>query len=537
MQTLDKKDIMNLLEERFRNDAFKKIQEIPHPSQLAGLHEAVDIIIDAIHHSQKIVIIGDYDVDGVIGTTLLCNFFQAINYPIHFIIPNRFTDGYGLSTNIIERIDADLIITVDNGITATQAATLCKEKKIKLIITDHHTCPEELPNADVIVNPKLPYCPFPQKDICGANVGWYLIAALRQKLKPDYSIIQSLDILSFAIVADVMPLVGINRILLKKGLEIFKHSNRPAIILLRDKIQQKSGKLDFNSEDIAFNIAPLLNSAGRMEDASISVAFLMSQTLEEAKIHYERLNTLNCMRKQEEKDLFKSALIQIQEKCTPTDCVVIAYDRNWHEGVIGIVAAKMSEYFRKPSFILTFNENGLLKGSGRSFGEINLISLLQQNSHLLYKFGGHKGAVGFEMDIKNIPAFKENLNQILAHYSLHTASVSTNKHCIGEVFLKNIDNELMNILETFEPYGEANPKPHFFCKKLIIKGIRNVGNNNEHTSLTLYEQDSKYFLKAIAFNQQYHFKIGECVDSLFCLTRNSYYEPQLVIESLQENRG
>ncbi len=521
MEPLDKKDIKRILHDRFKDEVFKSTKEIPQPYCFAGMKEAVNAIVESMSKKEKIAIVGDYDVDGVVGTTILCNFFDFLSYPYEFVIPNRFHDGYGLSEGIIERIDADLVITVDNGITAYNAATLCKKRGIKLIITDHHIPSEKLPDALVIVNPKLPYCPFPQKEICGANVAWYLVAALKKRMQvQSYNMSYSLDILSLAIIADVMPLVGINRLLLKKGLKNIKISRRPAFVILKENFK----KDEFNSEDVSYQIAPLLNSAGRMDDAVISVRFLLSKTNAEAQYYFNQLKELNQKRKEIECDIFEQAFKQTQKD----DKVAIAYGKDWHEGVLGIVAAKLCDRLGIPSFVLTLKENTTLKGSGRSFGGINLIDLLQNQSHLFERFGGHKGAVGLEITQENIEILKTNLQNILdvSHKK------QDNKKCMGEIKFESIDAELLEILDTFEPYGEANPKPRFICKGLVIKDIKSVGVHQNHTSLTLKNHHQS--LKAIAFNQQYAFEVGKSVDTLFMLTRNIFAPevPQLIIEDI-----
>jgi single-stranded-DNA-specific exonuclease len=223
---LTKSDLFEILSSRFERD--KRLSEIPNPALLQDGQKAAKRIADAIKSNQRIVLVGDYDVDGVSSTAIMVDFFRQIPYPLTALIPNRFKDGYGVSPTLLERIEADLIITVDNGISAIEAADICKQKGIELIITDHHTPGEILPDAYAIVNPKLSTCPYPFKDICGAEVAWLLLALLKKELELDIDMRQFLDILAIAIIADIMPLIDINRTIVKEGLRLLQNSSRPA---------------------------------------------------------------------------------------------------------------------------------------------------------------------------------------------------------------------------------------------------------------------------------------------------------------------
>ncbi|MGC9350440.1 MAG: single-stranded-DNA-specific exonuclease RecJ, partial [Sulfurovum sp.] len=247
-----------LLTERF-SEGFLTLKDLPHPSTFKDMERATSRIAEAIQNREKITIIGDYDVDGVISTTLLKRFFEEIDYPAEWIIPNRFRDGYGLSSNIIPRIlGTDLAITVDNGISAVEAAKLCKEEGIELIITDHHIPGEHLPQAYAIVDQKQEECTFPYHEVCGAQIAWYLIASLKNALDVKIDMIRYMELAAIAIIADVMPLQHINRAMVNSGLKALSNSSLPAIRAFGELTQ----KSEYSSEDIAFFLAPLLNSAG-----------------------------------------------------------------------------------------------------------------------------------------------------------------------------------------------------------------------------------------------------------------------------------
>ncbi|TET86834.1 MAG: single-stranded-DNA-specific exonuclease RecJ, partial [Sulfurovum sp.] len=282
-----------LLNKRFE-EGFLSLKDLPQPSTFKDMDRATARIVDAIKNKEKITIIGDYDVDGVTSTTLMKLFFDEIEYPVEWIIPNRFRDGYGLSANIIPRIlGTDLAITVDNGISAVYAAKLCKDEGIELIITDHHLLAPEVPEAYAIIDQKQNECEFPYSDVCGAQIAWYLIASLKNALNVKINMMDYMELVSIAIIADMMPLQHINRTMVLAGIKALNSSKRPAI----KAFLEHSGKEALSSEDIAFFLAPLLNSAGRMEDASFSVDFLASKNIYDARVRLERLIEFNTLRK------------------------------------------------------------------------------------------------------------------------------------------------------------------------------------------------------------------------------------------------
>lgn len=520
---LDRRAIEEILEARFSHERFTRLRDLPPPEALAGIPQACELIIQAMREKKRLVIIGDYDVDGVVSSAILAEFFERLGCPIAVIIPNRFCDGYGLSPHLVRHIEADLIITVDNGISAHEAAEICHERGITLIITDHHTPPATLPNADVIINPKLPHCPFPQKEICGANVAWYLCAALKNRLGVALDMGESLDLLALAIIADVMPLVGINRLLVRQGLRQMARSTRPAMVALRQRFRKDS----WVSEDVAFLIAPLLNSAGRMDDARVALEFLRSDSLAKAHEGLEELMGLNQERKEAESQLFEAALEQID----PQSRALVVHGEGWHEGVLGIVASRLCERFGKPSFVLS-QKGAILKGSARSVGGIDLVPLLVAQHERLIGYGGHKAAAGLKLEARYLEAFKEALEASLE--GVEAVGASEGERYLGEIALESIDGDLLGILERFEPYGEGNPKPRFFCARATIGQGRIVGAERNHTALTL--QEGALECKAVAFRQVYELERGASVACFFSIARDSFYQkptPQLIIEKLE----
>ncbi|MEO1937940.1 MAG: single-stranded-DNA-specific exonuclease RecJ, partial [Sulfurimonas sp.] len=356
---ITKSDLYEILSSRFREE--KKLSHIPNPSLLHDADRAAKRIADAIKNGQKITLVGDYDVDGVSSTAIMVDFFRQIPYPLEAIIPNRFHDGYGLNPSVLERIsnDCELIITVDNGISAIEAGKICKERGIDLIITDHHTPSERLPEAYAIVDPKLKECSYPFKEICGAEVAWLLLALVKKELALQIDMRQFLDILAIAIIADIMPLVDINRTLVKEGLKLISISNRPASVIIRDFLN----KSNITSEDIAFQIAPRINSAGRLEDASIALEFFTAPDTATAYKQFELLGQLNELRKETEAQTTKEAIEAVRQE----DSIIVVAGEDWHEGVVGIAASRLVDKFERPAIVLSINEAGA-KGSARSIG-------------------------------------------------------------------------------------------------------------------------------------------------------------------------
>lgn len=511
MAKLSKARLHEILSARFSH-GFKKLSDIPDPALLHDGLKSAQRISAAIKNGEKIHIVGDYDVDGVTSTALMVEFFKAIGYPVEATIPNRFLDGYGVSEKIIARIEADLVITVDNGINAFGAAEACKKRGIDLIITDHHTPSFELPDAFAIIDPQLTACTYPFKAICGAQVAWLLMALVKKEIGSSVDLSQFLDLLCLAIVADVMPLNDINRTLVQQGLKRMGSSLRPCMVIVRDMLSKNT----LSAEDIAFQIAPRINSAGRMEDASIALAFLTAQSDQEAYKQYQLLDQLNQIRKATEAEATEEAFKQV----TPGDNIIVVAHKGWHEGVVGIVASRLVQRFGKPAIVLCI-ENEMAKGSARSIGEISIYELIKAQSHLLSRFGGHKMAAGLGLAEENIAAFKEALNSAAA--SIPKEDYLPQEEILGEITSSAIDFELLELLEEFEPYGEANPRPRFLASKAQIVSVRRLGQAKEHAKieLRLEENDSSTY-DLMYFRCESDLKAGQHISCSYTLNKNVF---------------
>ena len=511
MQKMNLQEISNLLKQRFVDDTFTSLQELPRPSEFADMDKASNRICKAIQTNETINIIGDYDADGVISTTIMVTFFKdALGINVNYIIPNRFTHGYGLSPKIVDMIEEGLVITVDNGISSYEAAELCKQRGFDLIITDHHTCGENLPQAYAIINPKRADCSYPFSDICGANVAWYLCASIKKAMNIEYNLSSLLDLLVIAIIADVMPMKSVNKTLVKKGFQILSTSKRPAFVALKERF----GFVDIHEGDIGFKIAPLINCAGRMEDGSIALEFLLSLNLEEAYVGLEYLISLNEKRKQEQLSIFEDAKLQANEN----DEVIIVASDSWNEGIIGIVAAKLCEKYKKPAFV--FSDRGqYLKGSARSLGDIHLYDLITCAKENVLGFGGHKGAAGLSVQKEQFEVFKHTINT--ASKTLPKEKID-NTNLIASIGLSLVGFELHTLIESYRPYGLENTLPLFLFEELYVKEIKLIGKNKEYKKLIV--TDGIYMIDLLIFVDSKEFYENEKITFSASIEKNVFRE-------------
>jgi len=506
-EILNKQRVYELLLKRFNNE-FLTLKDLPHPSSFKDMQKGVLRVVEAIKKNQKIALIGDYDVDGVVATTIIRELFKVLNYPLEWIIPNRFSDGYGISKKIIDRINCDLIITVDNGIAAIDAANECKRRDIDLIITDHHNIGEQIPSAYAIINQKQKDCNFEYKEICGAQIAWYFAIALAKELNVKFDSKKLLGLVALAIVADIMPLNGINRVMLIAGLQILNKEQFAFV-----KALKQDGFKNFTSEIIAYYIAPLINSAGRLRDASIASEFLFTTDLNRAKEILEELKNFNNERKNLESLITKEALKQVKS----SDKIAIVSGNDWNEGVVGIVASRVSEYFKMPSIALSCKE-GICKGSGRSYGDCDLFKLVGTAKEYFLKFGGHKSAIGLSFKKEYLLVIKSLLNLQVEQVCGEIKNID--KAILGILPFCEIDLDLIKLIEQFEPFGEANLKPKFIAKDVEILDIKTMGQNSEHKSYFL--NDGTKAFRAVEFRSKSDFKIGDKIDIAYSLGKNEY---------------
>lgn len=520
MLKITKSRLFELLSARHLNNPYSRLADLPSPEKFKDIEIACKRIKKAILEKEIITIVGDYDVDGVISTTIMLDFFNTINVKVNHIIPNRFEHGYGLSTKIVDLIDEGLVITVDNGISAYDASVKLKEKNIDLIITDHHTVGAKIPIALAIINPKQADCNFEFKDICGAQVAWYLCAAIKKEMKLDVNMSSFLDLLCVAIIADIMPMTALNYTIVKQGLKKIKTSSREAF----KKLNEIMAKEIFVSDDVGFFIAPKLNSAGRMDDASIALSFLLSKTSHDANESLSILDELNNYRKTLQEEISKKADLKTQIN----DNAVVVWGENWHEGVIGIVASKLSNSHKKPAFIFSIH-NGIAKGSARANANINLYHIISKASHLLLGYGGHKNAAGLSLNASNLEKFKTIINEELENSKedLHIDPIT-----LGELDVSNVDLEFLSIIEQFEPYGLENHRPIFKISNTTLVKYDLIGKDKNHLKLTLNSEG--VIFEALKFNDS-NVNLSKNLDLIVSVSKNEFrgeVTPQFLIQDI-----
>ncbi|WP_309499681.1 single-stranded-DNA-specific exonuclease RecJ [Sulfurovum sp.] len=508
--TLNLSILENILQARFE-EGFLSLRDLPQPSAFKDMDKATQRIVSAIQNKEKISIIGDYDVDGVTSTTLMKLFFEEIDYPIVWIIPNRFKDGYGLSANIVPRIlGTDLAITVDNGISAVYAAQLCKEEGIELIITDHHLLAPEVPECYAIINQKQEECTFPYTDVCGAQIAWYLIASLKNALEIKINLMSYMELVAIAIIADMMPLKHINRAMVEAGIQALNKSSKPAIKAFLEHSQKEA----LNAEDIGFFLAPLLNSAGRMEDASFAVDFLSATNIYDARVRLERLIGFNTLRKATEQEITTKAL----ERVNRVHEVIVVEGEEWHEGVVGIVAARVAREHERPCIVLSNDGKGGLKGSGRSFGECDLFAITDSCRMHLEKFGGHQAAIGLSLQESSLEVFTEQLQINYAKGGYKQEVVDPD--IVGELDFSSISFDLTKLVKQFEPYGQGNPTPKFITKNVEILQADSMGKEGEHLRFSFVQEG--IVMQGVQFKTREVYEAGCRADVVYAVNENHF---------------
>lgn len=511
-----KAKILTIFESRNLNELESK--NIPHPSTMSGVAEASEIIVSAIASNKRIAIIGDYDVDGVASSCIMEAFFKQIGYQNFIIkIPNRFKDGYGISTRMVRIYDADIFITVDNGITAFEVGEYCATHGKTLIITDHHkplieNGAEILPKARIIINPNQQKCNFLQKEVCGAVVAWYLCAGIKIECEKrgilcakSVNMVDFTPFLALAIISDIMPLTLLNRTLYKLGLKRINADKNGVFALLREEFGERfkdSAVRFIDSQSLAFYITPLLNSAGRVKNARLAFKFLSTKNLKNARILLNKLKATNECRKRVTSDIFAQSL-----ECTIVRENVAYAVGAWNEGVIGIVAAKLAERFNKSAFCFNLKD-GALKGSGRAVGGVNLIATIQQSAGFLSHFGGHSGAVGLSLKYEDLENFMDLFEKslIFCESGAESSAIEAN--------LNEINMEIVEILEVFEPYGNANKMIEFRSNALVV-GAKII--KDAHQKLHFKGAN----LSGILFNNTQNF-VGQSVRITYHIKRDFF---------------
>jgi len=485
------------------------INSMHDPYLMKDMAKAVDRVSEAIKQNEKILVYGDYDVDGTSAVALLYSFLSKLTTAIDFYIPNRYTEGYGVSYQGIDFAaegDFKLIITLDCGIKACEKILYGKEKNIDFIICDHHHPGDTLPDAYAILNPKRKDCAYPDKELSGCGVGFKFIHALSKKLNIPFEDVKPyLDLVAISIAADIVPITGENRILAFHGLDRINKNPRPGIeAALRlggvKRRPESLAKVEYNFSkyitisDLVFIVGPRINAAGRIDTGKNSVLLLLSETLEKSESLANLINDFNNERKSLDKQAFDDALQQIdnsedlQKKKT-----TVLYNKDWNKGVVGIVASRLIEHYYKPTIVFT-ESNGLLTGSARSIKDFDLYQAIDACSHLIEHFGGHKFAAGLSIKPENFEAFCNEFER-LANETLTSEMLVPEIEIDDELNFSEITPKFLRILKQFAPFGPGNMAPVFHTHNVYDTGYsRPIGEN--HLKLNVTQPD----LKAAGFD-------------------------------------
>ena len=471
----------------------------------------------AMARGERIAVFGDYDVDGITSTCLLTDFLRRHGADCIPYIPGRLEEGYGLNPIAIRYLHeqgVQLIITVDCGITAVSEASLCKELGIELVITDHHECKDILPEAVAVVDPHRPDCGYPHKTLCGVGVAFKLAAALcgsQEEVLADYA-----DLVCLGTVADVMPLLGENRVFVSRGLESLAHTRRPGIAALM--AEASCDPMSLSASAIGFMLAPRINAAGRMGQIELAIELFLTDDPVRASEVAQALCELNRTRQTVETEIFRQAVSMLPQGEIP-EAIVLA-EESWHQGVVGIVASRMAEEYCCPTFLICLDgDHG--KASSRSYGGFNLFSALSALSPLLESYGGHELAAGFTINRRNIPAFREQISALAARfYTDDTPRTVLDIDCAIPPELLTVRS--IDSLNALEPCGSGCPKPVLMMENMTVDRISLVGGGR-HMRLRL--RQGRHVLNAIYFSanpETASIQPGDLVDVAFTPQVNEF---------------
>lgn len=513
--------------------------DLADPFLMIDMDKAVARIQQAITRKEKVAVYGDYDVDGIVSTALALELLEAQGLnPISYI-PDRYSEGYGLHIAALEQLKKQgvtLIVSVDCGITATEAAAWAQQNNIDLIITDHHEVPAELPQALAVVNPKRPSDQYPFKELAGVGVVFALVRALQQRtgLPEKGREKWMLDLVAIGTVCDVMPLVGENRVLVKYGLIVLQKTKRVGLVALA-----QSADIDLaavRAYHLGFVFGPRLNAAGRLEHANYGLELMVTSDPIVAQQMAFHLEELNHQRRLEQDRVLREADAAATER--PDDAVLVLADPGWPHGVVGIVASKLAEKWQRPALVLQDLGDGKLKGSGRSYGLYSLITALRANEELFDRLGGHDFAAGFTLPAANLELLRQGLQD---HYQ--TFSLAEDRPAAREAdavidSATDVNWELLSQLELLEPFGNGNPQPLFELGDIKIIDVMAIGKDRQHLKLRLAAEEGG-ILEAIGFNlaEKYpNIKAGQTVNVQHYIEKNQFQgrtQLQLVLVAIQ----
>lgn len=509
------------------------IDRMEDPHRLRGIPQAVEILASALRERQRILVHGDYDVDGLVATAMVARSLRWFGAEVDTHIPDRFEDGYGLNAQRMSELGQshDLIISVDCGIRDVESVRLARAAGARLILTDHHQPGGELPPADAIVNPHQPECPSRQKQLCGAAVALKLIVALRRHMDaPELRLQFLLPLVALATVADVIPLRDESRMLVREGLRLFSRHALPGLHALCQVSRCDPNHL--RSEDLAFQLAPRLNASGRLEHANLSLQLLLSDTPDESLELAHRLQHINQRRREETRTMQQQARELIAtEQLDQYRCILVAAE-HWNSGLLGLVAARLREHFGKPAIACSLDcATGEARGSCRSIPAVDIQALLSRQAALFERFGGHPMAAGFSMQSRHIPELRLALDAELQ--SLPADWFQPRLQIDARLDPTLLHLETLDALRALEPWGAGNPQP-LFCTRLQLDDLQQT-RDGRHTQLFLRTADGRG-LRAICFNRRLRHRRPQPCEIAFGLRENTWNqrrEINIIVEDIR----
>lgn len=512
-------------------ETFEDARKFFRPS-LNGLHDpylmqdmdkAVQRIEKAVANNENILVFGDYDVDGTTAVSLMASYLKSIYPNVDTYIPDRYAEGYGVSNQGIDYADDNgcaLIIALDCGIKAIEKVAYAKSKGIDFVICDHHRPGDSLPDAVAVLDPKREDCNYPYKELCGCGVGFKLIQALAaQRGQSIDALTPYLDLVATAIAADIVPITGENRVLAKFGLEVINTNPRPGIKALIQQLKRK----DLTVTDVVFAVAPRINAAGRIKHGNDAVQLLTEFNLEQAEEFAAQIENLNADRKNLDKQITEEALQQIEQNNEQEKYTTVVYNENWHKGVIGIVASRLTETYYRPTLVFT-KSGDKLAASARSVKGFDVYNALDACSDYIEQFGGHMYAAGLTLKEEQYPLFKNKFEEVVQQtipQDLLTPEITID----AELDFSAITPRFYRILKQFEPFGPGNMTPVFLTRNIKDSGYgKAIGADGTHLKLFLKQEDEKGY-SAIGFGMANKKDLacnGDFFDAVYSVDENTW---------------
>lgn len=523
---------------------------------MKDMDKAVERLHQAITQGEKILIYGDYDVDGTTAVALMYRFLDKMIQEqgtksqdiIDYYIPDRYTEGYGVSTQGIDYAaeqGCNLIITLDCGIKAVEKIAYANSKGIDVIVCDHHTPGDELPNAVAVLNMKRSDCPYPYKDLSGCGVGFKLAQAYTQRYLIEAKgneairlsgerLLPLLQLLAMSIASDIVPITGENRILAHFGIQQLNTQPFTGLSAIMQVAGIEAKKITIN--ELVYKIGPRINACGRMKSGRAAVELLLTDDPNFSQKQVQEVEENNTQRKESDKKTTEEALLQLQKDSNFANRrSTVVYAPHWHKGVVGIVASRLTETYYRPTIVLTAGEDGIISGSARSVGGFDIYAAIDSCLDLLTNFGGHKYAAGLSMHIDNLPAFCERFEHYVATH-IREDQLQPTLLVEAELELADITPAFYNVIRYLEPFGPGNPRPLFVSRNLINhRDTRAVGKEGEHLRLDV--TDRAYAITGIAFKRgamAQHIQNGNPVDICYELDENTFYNRTTIQMMVQD---